>query len=391
LKRLVGWARSFKESEQGMALVLAMFVVIILFILVAAFIPLMVNEMNLTSVQKKGNQAFYVAEAGLDQAVWTLQQGNNWQSYRASSPKTEAGQLTEGRYTLIYEALTSSVNQMKVTSEGYFPLDESGEAKRTVEAVLVNTRFSAFNHALQSQSSLGSPGDPSVEYGDVYAREYIDFQGQVPSSPNYYSIEGKGFKRNGSVIDHSSYSNLHVIPESDFPDLTESDLDFLKEQALKSNTYYTGAESIKSFTADDLAQINADNPGGAVVFVDTPSGGSYTLTNSADVDVAANSYFQGVFVVKGDLDVSGTGSGTVVGQDSNGDPVTLNGITFNGHVYIAGGFDWSGTIGIYGSVVAGRIDGNGTPNIWYDSTFQNSPILPTILGAIEVTSWHEKR
>jgi Tfp pilus assembly protein PilX len=375
-----------------MALILAVFVVIVLFILVVAFIPLMVNELNLTAVQKKGTQAFYVAEAGLDQAVWTLQQGNNWQSYRASSPKSEAGQLTEGRYTLTYEALTSSANQMKVTSVGYFPLNGSGEAKRTIEAVLVNTRFSAFNHALQSQSSLSSPANPSVEYGDVYAKDYIDFQGNVPSTPNYYSVEGKGFKKNGSeILDLSSYSNLHVIPESDFPDLTESDLDFLKEQALKSNTYYTGASSIKDFTKDELAQINSDNPQGAVVFVDTPDGGAYTLINKADVDVAANSYFQGVFVVKGDLNVAGTGSGTVVGQDPNGDPVTLNGISFNGHVYIAGGFDWAGTIGIYGGVVAGRIDGNGTPNIWYDSTFQNSPILPTILGAIEVTSWHEKR
>lgn len=389
MRNFFGYPGTLRNDEKGMALVLAVFVVIILFILIVAFIPLMVNEMTMTVIQKKGTQAFYLSEAGLDQAVWRLQQGNNWQVYRTSSPsKTESGELSGGRYSLTYEAVTSSANQMKVTSVGYFPFNGTGEAKRTIEAVLVNTKFTAFNHALQSDSTLNSPANPTVQYGDVYARDNINFQGNVPSSPNYYSVTG--FTKNNAAFDYTSYSNLHIIPESEFPYLSESDLDFLKEQALKTNTYYTGATS-KDFTAADLQQIDDSNPQGAVVFVDTPTGSSYSESNKVSVNVAANSYFYGVFVVKGDLSIAGTGSGTVVGQDPNGDPVTLNGITFNGHVYAAGGFNWSGTPGIYGSLVAGQILGNGTPNIWYDSTFRNAPILPTLLGAIEVTSWHEKK
>lgn len=392
MKNIQGYLKTLRSDEKGVALVLAVTVVIIIFVLVVAFIPLMVNEMTMTVIQKKGTQAFYLAEAGLDQAVWTLQQGNNWETYRAGSPKTEAGELSPGRYTITYEAVTSSANQMKVMSTGEYLSNGSPEAKRTIEAVLVNTKFSAFNHAMQSQSSFDSPGDPTVQYGDVYARDYVDFQSKVPSLPDYYSVAG--FKKNGSVISDSdllTYSNLHVIALADFPDLSESDLDFLKEQALKTNTYYTGADSIKSFTSTELQQINTANPGGAVVFVDTPNGGLYTLANKADVDVATGSYFYGIFVVKGDLGVAGNGSGVVVGQDPNGDPVTLDKITFNGRVYAAGGFDWSGTPGIYGSLVAGRIDGNGTPNIWYDNTLQNAPILPTVLGAIQIISWHEKK
>ncbi len=379
------------RSEGGIAVVIAVFVVAILFILITAFIPMMINDMSVTNVQRKSNQAFYIAEAGLDQAVWTIQQGNNWQIYSNSgSSITENGTLSNGRYSLIYEASTSSANQMNVTSEGFASINGSDEVKRTIEAILVNTRFAAFNHPLQSQTTLENPGEPTVKYGDVYAYDYIDFQGNVPPTPNYYSVTG--FKRNNSVIsDISPYANLHIISSDNFPNLTESDLDFLKDYARKTNTYYSNSDSNHNFTRDELEQINASNPEGTIVFVDTPNGHAYSEANKANVTVQTNSYFNGVFIVKGDLYIAGNGSGTVVAQDENGNPVTLSAITFNGHVYAAGSYAWAGTPGIYGSLVAGQVAGTGTPNIWYNISFRNSPLLPTVLGAIEIVSWHEKK
>lgn len=376
------------KDESGIAMVLAVSVVVILFILIMAFIPMMVNEMSLTTVQKKSGQAFYVAEAGLDQAVWTLQQGNSWETYyNSATPKTEIGFLDEGKYTITYEASTSSANQIKLTSEGYFPAD--GGVKRTVEAIAVNTRFSAFNHAMQSGSAIANAAAGTIEYGDVYAKETINFQGTVSSTPNFYSITG--FTRNGGSFSPWG-TNLHLITAAEFPDLTESDLDFLKDFARKTNTYYSGADSTHTFTRDELEAINTDNPEGAIIFVDTPNGEAYVDgINEASVEVQSNSYFNGVFVVKGDLYIAGNGSGTVVGQDENGNPVTLTSITFNGYIYTAGAYSWSGTPGIHGSLIAGSIAGSGTPDVYYNIDFRNRPMLPTVLGAIELVSWHEKK
>jgi len=388
MKKLGVLLKLIKE-ESGVAMVLAVSAVAILFILIMAFIPMMVNEMSLTTVQRKSGQAFYVAEAGLDQAVWTLQQGNNWETYyNSATPKTETGVLGEGRYTIAYEASTSSANQIKLTSEGYFPAD--GGFKRTVEAIAVNTRFSAFNHAMQSGSAIANAAAGTIEYGDVYAKDTINFQGTVSSTPNFYSCSITGFTRNGGSFSPWG-TNLHLITAAEFPDLTESDLDFLKDFARKTNTYYSGADSTHTFTRDELEAIDTANPEGAIIFVDTPNGEASSETNKASVEVQTNSYFYGVFVVRGDLHIAGNGSGTVVGQDENGNPVTLTSITFNGYIYASGAYSWSGTPGIYGSLIAGSIAGSGTPNVYYNIDFKNRPMLPTVLGAIELISWHEKK
>jgi ABC-type glycerol-3-phosphate transport system permease component len=124
--------KSFKElrllqGKKGIALVLAMFVLVLIAILLVAFLELITSDLQITTNHAGRLKALYIADAGIEYAVaqlrtnsyWTVTQGQtifpsgSGNSYTVTYPKTgttrvirSVGMIAD-KFTAIIEAKVS--------------------------------------------------------------------------------------------------------------------------------------------------------------------------------------------------------------------------------------------------------------------------------------------
>lgn len=133
------------KNQKGIALLLTLIVMTVLFIFGAAYLTSMISETSIAKNQEKSEQAFFIAESGLKRAIRLLVDDNTW--------RTDAlvENMSGGFYSVevIDDPITSGLIQ--ITSTGH-----SGRASRTTRLSLVIT--GGFNYALFAADS----SDPGV-------------------------------------------------------------------------------------------------------------------------------------------------------------------------------------------------------------------------------------
>ncbi len=135
----------FKKNNKGIALLLTLIVMMLLFIFGAAYLTSMISETGIARNQEKGEQAFFIAESGLERAIRLLIEDNAWRT----ASLTE--NMTDGFYELVVEDDPVYPERIRVTSTGY-----SGPASRTTRITLMLT--GSFDYALFSDDT----SDPVV-------------------------------------------------------------------------------------------------------------------------------------------------------------------------------------------------------------------------------------
>ncbi|SMB94739.1 hypothetical protein SAMN00017405_0264 [Desulfonispora thiosulfatigenes DSM 11270] len=124
------------KDEQGSALVFSLFILIMLGIWGGATLTLSTNEYYISNNSLKGIQSYYLAEAGLEEALVNIK--NNPTSF-----ENYTNTLETGNYKVTYEQ-NSENNIVKITSLG-----QAKEGKKELNAkVEINKTLTEENEAV---------------------------------------------------------------------------------------------------------------------------------------------------------------------------------------------------------------------------------------------------
>lgn len=163
-------------NKKGIALILSFMVIIVLAILSAAVVFRSTSEVNLVKRFTGSTRAFWLAEAGINKAIWKLNDGGgNWTGWTdngndsKSLPQVSLGNL--GEYDVTISNISTSNPQ--ITSTGYSPSKNApDEISRTLNVTL--KRESIFNYAAFTKISLNISNNAEI---DSYNSSIGDYGG----------------------------------------------------------------------------------------------------------------------------------------------------------------------------------------------------------------------
>ena len=339
------------SDEQGVALPMALVVVLILATLVVGFSTLSATEPTIASNHLMGAQARSLAEAGVEHAVWALQNpghaggipangripapydGSQFLSVsRGTSPVGGFRVTVAAGTTTPYPAECPAAHSMSradrcIVSVGWVPdeMTHRPKAHRKITVVVTNPRL----FFTDPPAALSVRGD--LQLGDsalIEARGDLTCGKKVGTLTTGLTSIGDGNVQvwgaadgndTGNEITNAARGSLPAVPHDVVTNLaatsfdrfawTDADIDSLRRYAKAHGTYRQG---VQRFRAGNL-------PNG-VVFVDTASGANITregvspatpVGDFAGVDVGgdapadASGVFRGVLFVNGTISISG--------------------------------------------------------------------------------------
>jgi hypothetical protein len=330
-------------NRRGAVLIICFMVILVLSILAGAFLTRSISERSVASKYFDSTQAIWLAEAGVNKAIYQLR--DNYNNLTAI-PATTFG---PGQYSA---TITSNGNNRNVTASGFVP---SAAAADKVQRVLVTTmikvtppNFAGF--AIYSAGAV-TIGSNCVVNGDVISGNTITGPVNGDKSPNDASLHQNG-------LPLLSFGQLKAISEA--------------------QGWYNPTTHVTTYPASNSFWYEApslSNPTGTpnVVFVE----GDFTLVGGKQL-VAG-------FIVVG---------GNAIYNAEIGGNASINGCLYTrGNIWLHGG--GGKVINVDGALWAGGttlMDGNEQIN--YDSPGHGAEYQAAIqaLGInadVQITSWRE--
>ena len=290
-------------NQKGMALLTTLIFVFILVTFAVALLTMTSNDSKMSTLQRASNKAFYLADAGIEEAFWKLntpvEDGGEvmlgWRptDYPEPGTNTEYYQVTIRNIGDISlgEELTDKI---KITSTGVVKSGEYSSGKRTIE-VTAKIDFlitSKYIFAILTDKFLLFQGTPGPEInGDVHSNDVITVSGKFDE--NY---EGTGTcSGDDNDLDDTPDGSYTGVPTKPIPTVDYDDLraraiaagietgithyhtsDVILEQGVVEN--WTGIHYIEgSFEARQGSEIWIHN--GAIIA-------------TGDIDVKQGSYIE---------------------------------------------------------------------------------------------------
>jgi hypothetical protein len=320
-------------SQRGIALPMAMAMLVALTALMVSFAVLASSEPTIAANHQHGSQARNLADSGVQLALWALTNpthadgiGAMTAGDTASAPYdgatfTSVGDLGGFTVQVTYDA-TLLPTERVVTSVGWLPGMDVAHANphRKVQAI--------------AQMGIVRPLDPPCAIcagGDtqVGGNARVDSRGNGcgGATPPPTAIQSGGTTAISGSGDVYGYGNNTRNETGDYANgaapasftYTTSELAQLKEEAKRRGTYYQGT----------VASI----PDSGVIFIDTTTGADYTASTpdaqAGNLVLSGTGTFNGVIIVAGSITLSGT-------KTFNGLVYAQNDITLVGNVTVNG-------------------------------------------------------
>ena len=397
--------RSAVMNQRGIALPLALIVLMLLTSLTLVFLGLSSTEPIIAANLKRGEEALGLAEAGIDRAIWALSNptvdtaGPNTKltdlaaipaAYSSGAsqllfPLTAAGQANQSGG---YAVTIAGADPTTITAHGYVlrgsvalpvgpaQLNQSDIAAHRV--VVVQVKGGGSNNRAGGPAAPGNvalPGALTVAGSvEMSGNSLVDGNDQADGSPNSCAKKGGVTIRDKSKISSTTEVDNTIklkgsastvgtpgqqeLGYDDFAPFTfgETQLAALKTLAQQQGTY------IKPTSTADII-YNAGNPlPSGLVFVDTVNG--QALSNPPDASQLASVKITGAntsgwLIVMGSIRIDGN-------------------VTYNGFIYAHNDLSYkgTGTGGIYGGVLTGNAldtvatvvdtDTSGNSKIYFD-------------------------
>jgi hypothetical protein len=327
-------------NERGMALPVAMLALLILSVLMIGFATLSASEPTIASNQLMVAQARALAEAGLERAIWALNNPNDPRGIPSplgrSAPapydgselvRVPVGGAVLGGFRVTVTGSASSAERV-ITAVGWVPDDNAaGRAahqKITVTAVNPQQLFKDPPAALSARGELQVSGNAVVDSradtscgnkvgtittaGTSLQGSAMEIRGAGDgnSTPNELTDAGRGPLPANA---HDIVTNLATAAFDRFG-FTDSDIDVLRAYAKAHGTYLRGTVDFGAGNRMTNGLIFVDTVGGTNITPEgvtpaTPSSSfaSVSIHRSAAAD--ARGIFSGWLFVNGSLAISG--------------------------------------------------------------------------------------
>ena len=209
-------------NQKGMALLTTLIFIFILITFGVALLTMTSNDIRLSVIQRDSTKAFYVAESGIEKALWYLNtpvggKGFDWR-----------GIFNEGTTAEYYDVTVETVSPetetspeiIKITSTGVLkPVGVKTSRKRKIE-VKAKKGVLPFNqqyiYAISTDTLLELKGNIAIE-GDIHSNDAIEVAGSAYNlDGNSYAVgTNEAIGNDGEAYSGSQYyqKQPEVIPE----------------------------------------------------------------------------------------------------------------------------------------------------------------------------------
>jgi Tfp pilus assembly protein PilX len=336
------------RDQRGIALPMAMMILMILSVLIAAFSMLAASEPVLATNQLQVAQTRAVAESGLERAMWALNNPANPNGipnplvtsaapYDGSTaiPVLVNG-VQIGTFTVsVTNGATSNERNIVATAWGMTGSGSVLKAKQKIVATVYQVRFLDPPAALVVRGEINAGGN-----SDVDSRSDTSCGNKAGSwSKGVTTIGGSAtiYGHDGDNVANQGGDAVQNVANSAFDPYTYSnaELSALKAIAKAQGTYYQGAVSFSSSNRIPNGVIYVDTVSGQNIDINgtnttaTSDLASVSIHGGAPADssgifsgwlivagslsISGNFQMQGMIYVQNDLTYTGTGTGQIDG------------------------------------------------------------------------------
>ncbi len=364
------------SNQKGMALLTTLIFVFILVTFAVALLTMTSNDSKLSTLQKESTRAFYLAETGIDRALWCLNTpaeygGENKFTFRPEVPYPNPDSNTEYyQFTIINIGIdapngtppTKATDKIEITSVGTVKEGKYSAGKRTV---IITAKIGispssnlSYNYAIFADFIITLIGNLTVD-GDVHANVDIDGSANEPTVTGTQTIGG----------------------EEDYPRV---DFDWYRDMIIDGGLdgVYYGENTSKIFNVSETIS--------GIHFVD------------GDVEIPSNvilNISDGAILATGEFKSSGNAEITHTRSENYTNPLALvakGNIDLGGNISVQGiiqsnqDIDVGGTVDIVGGALfANNVRVNGDVVIIYDPDLLGEVVIGTGIPVYVKTSWRE--
>lgn len=278
-------------NKRGVALIITFMVIVVLTILGVATVSRSVSERFLAQRHIESAQAFWLAEAGISQALLQLKTNfNNLNSISATS-------FGQGQYSV--DTIAEEGSDRRVTAHGFIPSEASARSERVI-TVLV-------------RSSGNNPGNPGLITNAIETTGTLKITGSVNINP-------PGSSHEGSTL---TFEEVFGMTEDEVRQIA------VNAQAEGTGHLYTDPPSnqqpVNGITWVDLTggnkySVSSNWSGSGLLIVDSNG-------NDVALDISGGWTFTGLIWVTGRVKITGTSDidGAVFARSSIDAESTLGG------------------------------------------------------------------
>ncbi len=301
-------------NSKGTAMIAALLFVLISAIATSSYLVLVTNEGRMTEGLNNATRAFYLAEAGIEQAIYQLSQ-NPYNINTTDISQTPIAVGQEGTYqvSMVLNVIIGSPNTVNITSTGTF----RGQTRRILTVVSLESILGRYlvvaDRSTWASGTGAQYGTPDWQYpqgvpfthrdrmamylfGNYDAQSNVNIYGDILVEGNFYTRSntylhgdaylGGNFDNDGTINDGYTIadgdrpSDLQVLSEDQkitYPDLdmtyysTNSDLSLAGTKYLKfeesgdhtrvkeyTNSSYTSLVATYELPAEAILYVNGD-------------------------------------------------------------------------------------------------------------------------------------
>ena len=371
-------------SQKGMALIATLIFTFVLVSLGAALLTMTNNDTKLSTLQRESTRAFYLAETGIEKALWFINfslentDGLDWRRIPGVDNPYHEG-TTEEYFdvwvTTVEQDADDEATMIEFESTGV--VNQGGEynkGRRSIEVKLIKgiaqNNSLAYNYAIFTQDDLTINGNIYVN-GDIHSNGNISVSGSA-----FDLVNGKA-TATGTVTGYAGTSGAveQAIPVIDF--------EYYKGIAQGSGGVYYGDDTSKIFSSDETITgihfIDGDvwikPPLSTLTIQDGAifATGTIRSEGNCNIEIVHSEGYDNplAIIAQGDMDLKGNVHGEGVIQ-SNGK------ITLGGTVNIE-----KGCIVAEDGVVGGDVE------VIYDNGLQDDIVEGTGIEIWKKASWQE--
>lgn len=343
-----------QAGNKGSVLVASYIILTVLLLFGTIFFTRIVNDRKLLDISRERQEAFYLAEAGVDRAVDEL--NTDFSFAGTASPQA----LGRGEYEVTVTILSAS--RRSVDARGYVPSKADTRASRRIEAIVRRqTPPNFYDYAIYSSHDIDFNGSSYSVTGDIIYADSVDNSANVA----------------GTLTQDASVSPL-----------AQFDFAVLRAMAVSQGNLYDTAR------LSDVQKSKDSYP--SSFWFSAPTNPSDPTTGTPNVV-----YVEGDMVLNGNIGTIG-GFFLVVGNVLT-DPEDTSDTSINGNgqvagcIYTTGKFrvnGGGGNLNVNGGVWSGTdsvLNGNAT--VTYNSSYMDSiESMVNGLGAsgvAQLVSWRE--
>ncbi len=285
--------------SRGYVLLLALVISAAIFTVVTGLTSYVVTSVRVQHYTRTTTEALALAEAGMDKAVYELNQSPLYLGETNTS-------LGTGTFSTVVSLVDT--NTRRVTVTGYIPSSANPIARRTITAtVSVDTTLIAFNYGVQLGNGGLSMGPGSTIVGNVYANGSVTGRGTITGTvvaARTSEISGDSFTQRISISgDAQAYSmeNCTIGGSAKYFSTYSSCT------ALSTTPNYPEAPELAMPISDEqIAEWEATAEAGGVfegnyTLTGTQTLGRFKINGNLTIGIGATLYLSGPVWVKGNI------------------------------------------------------------------------------------------